>query len=160
MKVLIAEDNLLIQNLLRGLLTKWGYDVVVARTGDEAWEHLQADNAPPLAILDWMMPGLDGIEVCRRVRTFGKQRYVYIILLSARAEQRDIVAALEAGADDYITKPFHADELHARIRSAVRVVQLEADLARQAHYDPLTGLPNRVLLADRLNQALHYASRY
>jgi diguanylate cyclase (GGDEF)-like protein len=160
MKVLIAEDNLLIQNLLRGLLTKWGYDVVVARTGDEAWEHLQADTAPPLAILDWMMPGLDGTEVCRRVRAQRNTRYIYLILLSARSDQQDIVEALEAGADDYVTKPFHAGELRARIRSAVRVIQLEEELARQAHYDSLTGLPNRVLLADRLEQALHHANRY
>jgi diguanylate cyclase (GGDEF)-like protein len=160
MKVLIAEDNVLIQNLLRGLLTKWGYEVVVARTGDEAWEHLQLDTAPPLAILDWMMPGMDGTEVCRKVRAQRKNRYIYLVLLSARSDQQDIVEALEAGADDYMTKPFHAGELRARIRSAVRVVQLEEDLARQAHYDSLTGLPNRVLLADRLEQALHHANRY
>ena len=160
MKVLIAEDNVLIQNLLRGLLTKWGYDVVVARTGDEAWGHLQADTAPPLAILDWMMPGMDGTEVCRRVRAQRKSRYIYLILLSARSDQQDIVEALEAGADDYMTKPFHAGELRARLRSAVRVIQLEEELARQAHYDSLTGLPNRVLLADRLEQALHHANRH
>jgi len=160
MKVLIAEDNVLIQNLLRGLLTKWGYDVIVARTGDEAWEHLQADTPPPLAILDWMMPGIDGPELCRRMRAQRKSRYTYLILLSARSDQQDIVAALEAGADDYVTKPFHAGELRARIRSAVRVVQLEEELARQAHYDSLTGLPNRVLLADRLDQALHHATRH
>jgi diguanylate cyclase (GGDEF)-like protein len=160
MRVLIAEDNVLIQNLLLGLLTKWGYDVVIARTGEEAWGRLQADTAPPLAILDWMMPGLDGTEVCRRVRAQLKSRYIYLILLSARSDQQDIVEALEAGADDYITKPFHAGELRARIRSAVRVVQLEEKLARQAHYDSLTGLPNRVLLADRLEQALRHAKRH
>ena len=159
MRVLIAEDNLVIQNLLRGLLTKWGYDVVVARNGDEAWQHLQMDTAPPLAILDWMMPGMDGTEVCRRVRALRKNRYVYLVLLSSRSDQKDIVEALESGADDYMTKPFHAGELRARIRSAVRVVQLEEDLARQAHYDSLTGLPNRILLADRLEQAIHHASR-
>jgi len=160
MKVLIAEDNVLIQNLLRGLLTRWGYEVVVARTGEEAWGHLQEDTSPPLAILDWMMPGMDGTEVCRKVRAQRKSRYIYLVLLSARSDQQDIVEALEAGADDYITKPFHAGELRARIRSAVRVIQLEEDLARQAHYDSLTGLPNRVLLADRLEQALHHAGRH
>src|ERR1017187_5937713 len=144
MRVLVAEDNPVIQNLLRSLLTKWNYEVVLARSGAEAWDLLQSDATTRLAILDWMMPGLDGIEVCRRVR----------------AEQEDIVEALEAGADDYITKPFHAGELRARVRSAVRVVQLEEDLARQAHYDSLTGLPNRVLLADRLEQALLRANRH
>ncbi len=160
MKVLIAEDNILIQNLLRGLLTKWGYDVVVVRTGDEAWRQLQVETAPPLAILDWMMPGIDGTELCRRMRAQRKSRYTYLILLSARSDQQDIVEALEAGADDYVTKPFHAGELRARLRSAVRVIQLEEELARQAHYDSLTGLPNRVLLADRLEQALHHANRH
>jgi diguanylate cyclase (GGDEF)-like protein len=160
MRVLVAEDNPVIQNLLRSLLTKWNYEVVLARSGAEAWDLLQNDASTRLAILDWMMPGLDGIEVCRRVRAQKGNRYVYVILLSARSEQEDIVEALEAGADDYITKPFHAGELRARVRSAVRVVQLEEDLARQAHYDSLTGLPNRVLLADRLEQALLRANRH
>jgi len=159
MKVLVAEDNPAVQILLRSLLTKWNYEVVLARNGGEAWDLLQKDAGIRLAILDWMMPGLDGIEVCRRVRAQPGNRYVYVILLSARAEQEDIVEALEAGADDYITKPFHAGELRARIRSAVRVVQLEENLAHQAHYDALTGLPNRVLLADRLEQALRRAHR-
>jgi diguanylate cyclase (GGDEF)-like protein len=159
MRVLVAEDNPVVQSLLRSLLTKWGYEVALARSGTEAWEMLQQDAGLRLAILDWMMPGLDGIEVCRRVRAQKGNCYVYVILLSARTEQEDIVQALEAGADDYITKPFHAGELRARIRSAVRVVQLEETLARQAHYDALTGLPNRVLLADRLEQALRRAHR-
>jgi DNA-binding response OmpR family regulator len=137
MRVLVAEDNPVVQSLLRSLLTKWGYEVVLVRSGAEAWEVLQQDAGVRLAILDWMMPGLDGIEVCRRVRAQPGNRYVYVILLSARAEQEDIVQALEAGADDYITKPFHAGELRARMRSAVRVVQLEESLARQAHYDAL-----------------------
>ena len=134
--------------------------MVLVRSGAEAWEVLQQDGGLRLAILDWMMPGLDGIEVCRRLRAQPGNRYVYVILLSARAEQEDIVQALEAGADDYITKPFHAGELRARMRSAVRVVQLEESLLRQAQYDALTGLPNRVLLADRLEQALRRAHRH
>jgi diguanylate cyclase (GGDEF)-like protein len=160
MKVLVAEDNIIIRNLLCGLLKKWGYQVVVARDGEEAWAHLQESAGPRLAILDWMMPGIDGIEVCRRIRAQQGSGYVYVILLSARTEQEDIVAALEEGADDYMTKPFHADELRARLRSAVRVLQLETELQQQAHYDALTGLPSRVLLADRLQQALHHAARH
>jgi len=159
MKVLVAEDNPVVQSLLRSLLGKWGYEVVLAPSGAEAWEILQQDAGLRLAILDWMMPGLDGVEICRRLRAHPGQRYVYVILLSARAEQEDIVQALETGADDYITKPFHAGELRARMRAAVRVVQLEETLLRQAHYDALTGLPNRMLLADRLEQALRRAHR-
>jgi diguanylate cyclase (GGDEF)-like protein len=161
MKVLVAEDNVVIQNLLRGLLTKWGYEVVLSKDGTEAWDRLQKEDGPRLAILDWVMPGMDGIEVCRRVRAQqGSSGYTYVILLSAKTDQEDIVAALEEGADDYVTKPFHADELRARIRSAMRVLQLETELERQAHYDSLTGLPNRTLLADRLQQGLHQAGRH
>jgi diguanylate cyclase (GGDEF)-like protein len=106
-----------------------------------------------------MMPALDGMEVCRRVRAQQGHGYVYVLLLSARSEQEHIVAALEEGADDYMTKPFHAEELRGRLRAAVRVLQLEAELEQRVHYDSLTGLPSRALLADRLQQALHHAAR-
>jgi diguanylate cyclase (GGDEF)-like protein len=160
MKVLVAEDNVVIRNLLEGLLGKWGHEVIVARNGEEAWCHLQREDGPRLAIVDWMMPGTDGLEVCRRVRAQKRSSYVYIILLSARSESDDIVEAFETGADDYMTKPFHASELRARTRSAVRILELQEALARQAYHDTLTGLPNRRLLADRLEQALHQASRH
>jgi len=160
MRILVAEDNVVIQNLLRSLLVKWGYEVIIAEDGEEAWAHLKSDDGPALAVLDWMMPGADGLEVCRRVRAQRRGSYVYILLLSARSDSEDIVEALGMGADDYITKPFHANELRARIRTAVRILKLQEDLARQAHHDSLTGLPNRRLLADRLEQALHQANRH
>ena len=160
MRVLVAEDNVVIQNLLRSLLAKWGYEVIIAQDGEEAWAHLRRDDGPTLALLDWMMPGADGLEVCRRVRAERRGTYVYIVLLSARSDSEDIVEALGMGADDYITKPFHANELRARMRTAVRILKLQEDLAQQAHHDSLTGLPNRRLLADRLEQALHQASRH
>jgi diguanylate cyclase (GGDEF)-like protein len=160
MKVLVADDNVVLQLLLVSLLKKWGYEVVLAQGGEEAWSHLEREDTPTLAILDWMMPGIDGLEVCRRVREQRRSTYVYILLMSAMSGSEDIVEALEMGADDYLTKPFHANELRARMRSAVRVLRLQKALAEQAHHDSLTGLPNRRLLADRLEQALHQANRH
>lgn len=160
MKVLIAEDNIVIQNLLRSLLRKWSYEVVLARNGEEAWSHLERADGPRLAILDWMMPGIDGLEVCRRVRNRRGGAYIYVLLLSAKSDSEDIVEAFETGVDDYITKPFHAPELRARVRSAVRILQLQEALAQQAHHDVLTGLPNRRLLEDRLQQVMHHANRH
>jgi two-component system, cell cycle response regulator len=120
MKVLVAEDNPVSQLMLRALLDKWGYDVVPARDGIEAWRILESANPPRLAILDWMMPGMDGVELCRRVRTAGREPYIYILLLTARTESQDLVEGMEAGADDYLTKPFNAHELRVRLATGNR----------------------------------------
>src|SRR5437868_14870264 len=106
MKILAAEDNPVFQSMLRSMLTKWGYEMVMDSDGNEAWTAMQAPDAPRLAILDWMMPGLDGVEVCRRLRAANREPYVYVLLLTARTESQDLVEGLEAGADDYLTKPF------------------------------------------------------
>src|SRR5215472_9954555 len=115
--VLVAEDNPVFQSMLRTMLQRWGYDPVMARDGIEACRALEAVNAPRLAILDWMMPGLDGVEVCRRVRASGREPYIYILLLTGRTESQDLVEGMEAGADDYLTKPFVAHELRVRLRA-------------------------------------------
>ena len=128
MRILIADDNLVFQNVLRAILTQWGYDVVVANDGDEAWRLLQAEDAPQLAILDWMMPGLDGIEVCRRVRATRPITNTYIIILTAKMQSEDLAIAVEAGVDDYVTKPFKSVELRARLRAGCRVLDLEGRL--------------------------------
>jgi DNA-binding response OmpR family regulator len=128
MRILIADDNLVFQNVLRAMLMQWGHDVVVANDGDEAWHFLQAENAPRMAILDWMMPGLDGIEVCRRVRAIRPITDVYILILTAKMQREDLAAAVEAGADDYVTKPFKSVELRARLRTGCRVIDLESRL--------------------------------
>ena len=128
MKVLIAEDDPVSRRMLERMLRKWGYDLVVAEDGAAAWEGLQGEEAPALALLDWMMPGMDGLEVCRRVRASEATRLAYLILLTARGDTEDIVAGLEAGANDYVTKPFDGAELRARVAVGCRVVELQRSL--------------------------------
>lgn len=120
MKILIAEDDAISRRLLETILRKWGYDVVVAQDGGQAWTELQKEDAPRLAILDWMMPEMDGVEVCGKVRDRIGSPYVYILLLSAKSQREDLVKGMESGADDYITKPFDPDELSARVAAVLR----------------------------------------
>jgi two-component system, OmpR family, response regulator QseB len=120
MRVLAAEDNPVFQSLLKTMLTKWGYTAILARDGNEAWSALEAPDAPRLAVLDWMMPGIDGVEICRRLRSLHREPYIYILLLTARTESQDLIEGMDAGADDYLTKPFDLDELAARIRALLR----------------------------------------
>lgn len=129
MKVLIAEDDMVSRRVLQATLAKWDYEVITAVNGDEALAVLQSADAPSLAILDWMMPGKDGVEVCGIVRQAASAMPTYIILLTAKTEKEDIVAGLEAGADDYLTKPFVRSELRARMEVGVRVVNLQKKLA-------------------------------
>jgi diguanylate cyclase (GGDEF)-like protein len=166
MQILIAEDDVITRRTLEALLVKWGDAVVVARDGAEAWKILQGDAAPRLAILDWMMPRLDGIQICRQVRQRVEAPYVYILLLTAKGNQEDIINGLEAGADDYLTKPFHALELKARLRSGRRILELQQQLiaAReafrlQATHDLLTSLWNHAAILDILQRELNRARR-
>jgi two-component system cell cycle response regulator len=166
MKVLAAEDNPVFQSMLRSMLTKWGYEAVIARDGNEAWRVLQGEDAPRLAILDWMMPGMDGVEICRRVRSAAREPYLYILLLTARTESHDLVEGMDAGADDYLTKPFIAQELRVRLRAGRRILDLQEELvvARealrvQATHDNLTGLLNRGSILETLQTELVRAGR-
>ncbi|MEI9971317.1 MAG: diguanylate cyclase [Ignavibacteriota bacterium] len=166
MKVLAAEDNPVFQSMLSNMLTKWGYEPVIARDGNEAWEALQQPDGPQLAILDWMMPGMNGVDVCRGVRAAGREPYVYILLLTARADAQDLVEGMEAGADDYVTKPFQAHELRVRLRAGRRILDLQQQLLaarealrEQATHDGLTGLLNRCAVLDTLTRELARASR-
>ena len=128
MKVLIAEDDQVSRRLLQATLGRLGYEVVCTENGAQAWETLQLDDAPRLAILDWMMPELDGVDVCRKVRERDDVPYVYIILLTARGQKKDVVTGLDAGADDYLIKPFDPQELRSRITVGERILKLEAAL--------------------------------
>src|SRR5215813_775789 len=127
-KVLIADDDVIPRWFLHTALVKAGHEVIVAHDGAEAWHLLQQAAAPRLAILDWLMPGLDGVEVCRKVRQWDHASYVYLILLTSKDQQEDIITGLEAGADDYLTKPFDPQELEARLRAGQRILDLQAAL--------------------------------
>lgn len=130
-RILIAEDHRVSRHLLERNLANWGFDVVSAEDGQAAMDILEADDAPSLAVLDWMMPKLDGIEVCTRIRQRTDRPYIYLVLLTAKSQKEDIAAGLEAGADDYVIKPFDADELRARLKVGQRVVKLERMLAKK-----------------------------
>lgn len=131
MRILIAEDDPVSSRVLATTLTKWGHEVVTTDNGLEAWAALQKDDAPRLAILDWMMPGIEGPEVCRRVRRNIKTAPIYLILLTALQDKTQMVEGLEAGADDYLTKPFDRNELRVRLQAGARIVELQGSLAQR-----------------------------
>jgi len=131
MKILIAEDDATSRLVLEHLLKKWDHDVTSTSEGNEAWAALQEDKAPRLAILDWMMPGMDGVEICRRVRQQAVLEPRYIILLTALDRKEDVITGLEAGANDYVTKPFDKNELRVRISVGQRVLELQSALANR-----------------------------
>jgi len=130
-RILIAEDHYVSRHLLERNLTNWGFSVVTAEDGEEAFRILSGDDAPPIAVLDWMMPKLDGAEVCRRIRAMADRPYVYLLLLTAKSQKEEVAAGLDAGADDYVIKPFDPDELRARLKVGQRVVNLERALAER-----------------------------
>jgi len=165
LRLLIADDDPLLCQLLEGVLVSAGYEVVIASDGLEAWDILQRDRIRML-LVDWMMPGLDGPELIRRIRSAGWPGYTYIILLTAMSGRQDIVAGLRGGADDYVTKPFRQEELLARLGVGGRILALEAglseSLAREealSALDSLTGLPNRRALYVRALAELSRAER-
>ena len=166
MRILVAEDEITYRHMLKTLLTKWGYEVAVASNGLEAWEALQRDDRPRLAILDWMMPGMDGVEICRAIRQGKADPYIYLLLLTSRDQKQDMVQGFEAGADDYLIKPFDPHELRARVHAGERIVELQDRLIRvqealreQATHDPLTGVLNRRACLDSLLSELNRGGR-
>jgi two-component system cell cycle response regulator len=166
MKVLVAEDDGIQRLLLEKALTEWGFEALPAGDGDAAWKLLQGEQAPDLVLLDWMMPGLDGVEVCKQLRQSGRGRYTYVLVLSARAGHADMLAALEAGADDYLIKPFDPAELKARLNTGRRILHLQNELIaareamrRQATRDSLTGTWNHAAILEVLEHELGRSRR-
>jgi len=158
-KILIAEDDPVSRHMLMAFLVKWDYEVVAAADGIEALRILESEGAPPLAVLDWMMPGLEGPQVCQRVREQSGRPYVYVLLLTARSQKGDLLRGLESGADDYLTKPFDAQELRARLRVGQRILDLQDSLiaAREelrfsATHDALTGISNRASIFEAVSR--------
>jgi DNA-binding response OmpR family regulator len=147
-KILVADDDPVANRLLTITVSRAGYEVLSVADGEAAWSALEKEDAPRIAILDWMMPGLDGPEICRRVRERANGRYRYLLLLTARSETDDLVAGLAAGADDFLRKPFDPAELEARLRVGQRIVSLEESLRARvaeleqalAHVRQLQGL--------------------
>jgi diguanylate cyclase (GGDEF)-like protein len=165
-KILIAEDEPVSRRMLQGVLTKWGYDVVSVEDGNAAWERLNAADAPRIALLDWMMPGLNGIDVCRKMRQQRPEPYTYILLLTAKNAKESVVEGLESGADDYLTKPFHFEELKARLRVGLRLLELEDTLVQareamrfKATHDILTGVWNRGAIVEMLDREINRSRR-
>jgi phosphoserine phosphatase RsbU/P len=132
-RVLLADDEPVTRGLLKAHLERAGYDVLTVSDGLSAWSALQGAEAPPLVVLDWNMPGLDGPEICRRARETPKRGYTYMVIVTARNEKRDVVEGLSAGADDYVSKPVDPEELMARLRTGERIVALEKSLQTKVH---------------------------
>ena len=165
-RILVADDSPVFRDLLQKMLLEWGYEVITVQDGQQAWDVLRQENGPRLALLDWMMPGMEGAEVCRHVRAGIRDRYVYVMLLSVRSDLEDVVNGMESGADDYIVKPFQVDELRARLRAGRRVLALQEELVaarealrEQATRDGLTGLWNRTAIFDILQNELARCGR-
>jgi two-component system cell cycle response regulator len=159
--VLVADDDPLFRKLVESSLRKWNYQVALAENGEDAWAMLQDADAPKLLVLDWMMPGLDGIELCRRIRGRDVTPRPYIILLTANDQKTQIAHGLNSGADDYLTKPFDGNELQARVHVGARTLALQDALHRKeqelrfaATHDSLTGLWNRRALMEFLHHDL------
>lgn len=166
MRILIAEDDGVSRLLLRRVLTSWGYDVVATSDGTEAWEALQSADAPRLAILDWLMPGIDGVEICARVKAQDSMQPPYLILLTALDDKDSLVRGLDAGADDFLSKPYDPAELRARLEVGKRIIGLNDRLLEaqrvveeQARTDALTGILNRGALYKALEEEIARAGR-
>ena len=156
MKILVAEDDPISQRVVQANLLEWGYEVTVASDGSEAWAIMRQEESPSLVISDWMMPGMDGLTLCRKIRRMERPGYIYFIILTAK---KGVVEALEAGADDFLTKPFNPEELKYRIRIGERILNLERRILELANTDMLTGLLNRRAFMEKIRQEISRTQR-
>jgi len=166
MKILVAEDDAVLRRVLQALLSRWGFEPVPVADGYAALAVAEGPDAPRIALLDWMMPGVDGIEVCRRIRARAGETYTYVILATSRDRKADVIAGLDAGADDYLIKPFEQAELQVRLKSAQRILDLESalletreQLMAQARHDGLTGHYNRQAVWELLEHEINRTRR-
>lgn len=160
MKILIADDDAVARRMLEVVVQSWGFETVTARDGEEALQLMQGDAPPALAIVDWMMPKLDGVALCHRKQAASESApYVYLIMLTARSGTSEMVAAMAAGADDYVVKPYDVNELQARVRAGLRIQHLQETLRLLATRDALTGLWNRRSVLDQLDRELERRQR-
>ena len=158
MKVLIAEDDLTSRRILEAVLSKWGYEVASAEDGEQAWAMLKEETAPCLAVVDWQMPGLDGVALCRRLRAQAQNKALYLILLTSRRDSGDVVMGLEAGADDYITKPWDNAELQARLNAGRRILDLQSQIGERERLQGVLEMAGAV--CHELNQPLQIVLGY
>ena len=159
MKILIADDEPVSRMRLAHALRAWGHEVLSAHDGDDAWRRIVACEEPMLLVIDWMMPGLDGLELCRRVRADPEKRYHHIIVLTSRSAMEDVVTAIDAGADDFIAKPYHPDEMKVRVGAGIRILGLQQELRVKASHDELTGVLNRRIVMEMLDREIDRAQR-
>ncbi len=159
MKVLIVEDDPVGRRLLEAFLCEWGYDVLATSNGREAWEVLQNPEAPNLVISDWMMPDMNGAELCKNIRAMNRADYIYFIMLTSKGEKEDVIEGLQSGADDFIIKPFDKNELKYRVKIGERIIKLEQRIRHLAMTDALTGLLNRRAFMERMEQEVQRSLR-
>lgn len=166
MDVLIAEDDPVSRLKLQRTLEKWNYNVVVCEDGDQVWDYVAKPECPKLLILDWMMPGLDGVDVCRCIREQKIEPYVYIVLLTSKSGSENLVEGMDAGADDFISKPYDPNVLKVRLRAGERIITLNEKLLEtrnalqiQATHDAMTGMWNRITILGQLQKEISRAQR-